>query len=126
MSLLEQNTTRKKRVDEKTLQLELENNNEGKEYEVEAIRDSVVYAKELESGQLPCLYYLISWKDFLEEENTWELTLAIHHLRRLVTTFHKENLNKQTATSTSVNIALSTSRTTVKLGARNSKQMWTS
>ena len=60
VSLLEQDTTRKGRVDEKTSQLEFEDDGEGEEYEVEAIRDSAVYAKELESGQLPDLYYLIS------------------------------------------------------------------
>ena len=69
MSLLEQDTTRKGRVDEKTSQLEFEDDGEGEEYEVEAICDSAVYAKESESGQLPGLYYLISWKGFPEEEN---------------------------------------------------------
>ena len=122
MSLLEQNTTRKGRVDEKTSQLEFEDNDEGEEYEVEAIRDSAVYAKESESGQLPGLYYLISWKGFPEEENTWEPASAIQHLRRLVSTFHKENPDKPTATSTPVDTAPPTARPTVKPGARNNKR----
>ena len=72
MSLLEQDTNRKRRVEKKTLQLEFQDNDEGEDYEVEAIRNSAVYAKKLESDQLPGLYYLISWKYFPEEENTWE------------------------------------------------------
>ena len=72
MSLLEQDTTRKERVDEKTSQLDFQEDGKGEEYKVEAIRDSEIYARESESGQFPGLYYLISWKDFPEEENTWE------------------------------------------------------
>ena len=122
MSLLEQDTTRKGRVDEKTSQLEFEDNDEGEEYEVEAIRNSVVYAKESESGQLPGLYYLISWKDFPEEENTWEPASVIQQLRRLVNTFYKENPDQPTATSTPVNTAPTTARPTVKPGAQSNKQ----
>ena len=44
--------------------------NKGREYKVEAICDSAVYAKESESGHLLGLYYLISWKGYPEEENT--------------------------------------------------------
>ena len=51
----------------------------GEEYEVDGIRDSAVYARE-SVGQLPGLYYLISWKDYFEEKNTWELASAIQHL----------------------------------------------
>ena len=105
-----------------TSQLKFEDNGEGKEYEVEAIRDNAVYDKESESGQLPGLYYLISWKDFPEEENTWEPASAIQHLRRLVSTFHKKNPDKPTATSTPVDTAPLMARPTVKPGARNNKQ----
>ena len=70
MSLLEQDTTRKGRVDKKTLQLEFQDDGEGKEYEFEAILNNVVYAKESDSGQLFGLYNLIFWKEFPEEENT--------------------------------------------------------
>ncbi len=57
MSLLEQDTTRKGRVDKTTSRLEFENEDD-EEYEVEAIRDSAVYTRELE-GHLPGLYYLV-------------------------------------------------------------------
>lgn len=61
MSLLEQDTIRKRRVDESTTQLELEaGDGEGDEYEFEGIRDSAVYARESENGHLPGLYYLVS------------------------------------------------------------------
>ena len=122
MSLLEQDITRKGRVDKKTSQLEFEDDGEGKKYEVEAIRKSAVYTKESESGQLSGLYYLISWKGFSEEENTWEPASAIQHLRRLVSTFHKENPDKPTATSTPVDTAPPTARPTVKPGDRNNKR----
>ena len=122
MFLLEQDTTRKERVDEKTLQLEFEENIEDKEYEVETICDSAVYTKEFESGQLPSLYYLIFWKNFLKDENTWKLASAMQHLRRLVNTFHKENPDKPTLTFTPVDIAPPTARPIVKPGAQNSKR----
>ena len=59
MSLLEQDITRKGRVDKKTLPLEFEDNGKSEEYEAEAICDSAVNVKGLESSQLPGLYYLI-------------------------------------------------------------------
>ena len=61
ISLLEQDTTRKGRVDEKTAeQLEFEAGGNNEEYKVEGICDSAVYARELEAGYLLGLYYLVS------------------------------------------------------------------
>ena len=51
------------------MQLEFETGN-NKEYKVDGIWDSAVYARELATGQLPRLYYLVLWKSYLEEENT--------------------------------------------------------
>ena len=59
VSLLEQDTTRQEQVDERVEELELEAGN-SKEYVVKAIWDSAIYASELESGQLPGLYYLVA------------------------------------------------------------------
>ena len=52
---------------------------DNKEYEVDGIRDSAVYARE-SAGQLLGLYYLVLWKGYPEEENTWEPASAIQHL----------------------------------------------
>ena len=57
---------------------ELDVGNDGsEEYEVEAIWDSAVYANKSESGHLPRLYYLVVWKSYPEEENTWEPLSAV-------------------------------------------------
>lgn len=74
MSLLEQNTLKKGRIDEMS-QPELERSSR-KEYEINAIYDSKVYANESE-GYLPGLYYLVSWKDYSKEENIKKPTLTI-------------------------------------------------
>ena len=77
---------------------------DNKEYKVESIKDSAVYAKE-SAGQLLELYYLVLWKGYPEKENTWEPALAIHHLQRLVTAYHKVNPEKPTAISVPVDTA---------------------
>ena len=65
--LLEQNFTKKGRINKFPIsEFEVSDN---KEYEVKAIRDNVVYAKEAD-GYLPKLYYLVAYKGYLEEENT--------------------------------------------------------
>ena len=69
MTFLEQDTTRKGRVDENDA-TELDAGNDSREYKVEAIWDSAVYARESESGHLLGLYYLVSWQGYPEEENT--------------------------------------------------------
>ena len=112
MSLLEQDTTRKGRVDDENV--ELDAGDENGEYEVEAIRDSEVYARESESGHLPGLYYLVSWKGYPEEENTWEPASAVQHLRKLISSFHKDHPDKPTATSPAINTAPPMARLTVK------------
>ncbi len=63
VSQMKQNTTRKGLVDKTTSRLDFESVGDGKKYEVEAICDGAVYAKESDSGHhLPGLYYLVSWK----------------------------------------------------------------
>ena len=89
-----------------------------KEYKVEAIRDSAVYANESESGHLPGLYYLVAWKDYPKEENTWELLSAVQHLKKLISSFHKDHLEKPTATSPPIDSALPMGRPTVKPTAK--------
>ena len=64
MSLLEQDTIRKKQIDkalpklEKNLKFEAKSN---KKYEIEVIIDSVVYGQQAnDSDQIPGLYYFVS------------------------------------------------------------------
>ena len=92
---------------------ELDASDNGK-YEVEAIRDSAIYARESESGHLPGLYYLMSWKGYPEEENTWEPASTVQHLRKLISLFHKDYLDKPMATSLAIDTAPPMARPTVK------------
>lgn len=39
-------------------------------FKIEIIYNSAVYNRELENGHFSDLYYLIFWKDYLEEKNT--------------------------------------------------------
>ena len=85
-----------------------------KEYEMEAIRDSAVYAKEAD-GHLLGLYYLVVWKGYLEEENTWEPSSAVMHLQKMVSTFHKDHPEKPTATSAPLDSAPPMAKPTTQL-----------
>ena len=70
MSLLKYDTTMKRRVDKKIAeQLEFETSGNNKEYKVENICDSAVYARESEAGYLTNLYYLVFWKDYPKDES---------------------------------------------------------
>ena len=114
VSLLEQDITRKGQVDENATELDAGEDDSG-EYEVEAIWNSAIYAKKSELGHLPGLYYLVSWKDYPKEENTWEPASAVQHLKKLIRSFHKDHPDKLTATSAAINIAPPMARTTAKL-----------
>ena len=117
MSLLEQNTTNKGQVDkialpeaEKDMEFEVGGD---KEYEVKAIINSVVYGQQAKNNQMPGLYYLVLWKGYLKEENTWKPSLAIIHLQKLISTFHKEHLEKPTAIFLFLNFVLPIAKPTV-------------
>ncbi len=128
MSLLEQDITKKGQVDETTSRLKFESDNNSEKYKVEAICDSKVYAKELDSGQLQGLYYLVSWKSYLEEENTWEPASAVLHLHKLISIFHLDHPDKPTATSPPIHstspMARLTVRPTVRPEASSTKQKY--
>lgn len=82
MSLLEQDTTRKGQINKELANFEPDSEldiRNDKDYEVESIRNSAVFAKEAQS-QLSDLYYLISYQNFPEEEDMWELALAVLYL----------------------------------------------
>ena len=59
VSLLEQDTTKEKRVHKENAE-ELDAGDDSGEYEVETIWDSTVYARKSESSHLAGLYYMIS------------------------------------------------------------------
>ncbi len=123
ISLLEQDTTRKGRVDKTTSRLEFENKGDGKGYEVEAIFDSAVYAKKLDSGHhLPDLYYLVSWKSYPKEENTWEPALAVLYFRKFISIFYRGHPEKPIATSPLIDFAPPMARPTVRLEALITKR----
>ena len=85
---------------------------DNKEYKMEAIRNSVVYAKEADE-HLPGLYYLVAWKGYPEEKNTLEPFLAVMHLRKMVSTFHKDHPEKPTAISALLDSAPPMARSTI-------------
>ena len=118
MSLLEQDTTKKERVDKKVTELDFEADN-SKEYEVKGIWDSAVYAIKSELGHLSGLYYLVAWKGYLEKKNTWKSVSAVQYLRKLIRSFHKDHPEKPTATFLPVNSALPMGRPTIKPTAKS-------
>ena len=67
VSLLEQDTPLKERIDKKVSKLDAGNKN-SEENKVEIIRDSAVYTRKSE-GHLPGLYYLVAWKSYPKKDN---------------------------------------------------------
>ena len=68
MSLLEQNTNRKRQVNKNNITKLDAGNNEGNKYKMKAICNSAVYIKE-STGYLLRLYYLVFLKNYLKKEN---------------------------------------------------------
>ena len=93
-------------------------NKDSKDYKVEAIWDSTVYTNELESSHLSGLYYLIAWKGYPKEENTWEPSSTVQHLKKLISSFHKDHPEKPTATSPPIDFAPPMARPTIKPTAK--------
>ena len=106
-------------MDEQVIELEA---GDSKEYKVEAIQDSAIYASKSESGQLPGLYYLIAWKGYPEEKNTWESSSAVQHPKKLINSFHKDHPEKLTATSPPIDSASPMARPTVRPTRLKQKQ----
>ena len=102
MSLLKQDTIRKKQVDkillklEKELEFEIRGN---KKYELKVIINSAIYGQQANSHQISGFYYLVFWKGYLEEKNTWKPSSIVKHFQKLISIFYKEYLKKPTATS---------------------------
>lgn len=97
--------------------LVFKNNNKSKEYKVEAIFNSTFYFKISENGHFPDLYYLILYKKFFQEENTWKPVFAIQHLSKFVNNFHKYYPKKFIVIFPLIYLILLTARLTVRLEA---------
>ena len=78
ISLLELDPTKKEQMNDTQLEFEFEAS-DNKEDMVDSIGDIAIHVREL-AGQLPGLYYLVLWKSYPEEKNTWELILVIQYL----------------------------------------------
>ena len=128
MLLLEQDITKKRRVNKNNVTKWNVGSNEGNKYKLKAICDSAVYARELKSGHLPGLYYLVFWKDYLKEENNREPYSAIQYLRKLISLFYKVHLDKPIAISKVIDTALPIARPTIKPAAKpttlKQKRVW--
>ena len=98
MLLLEQDTPRKKQVDDNVIKLEFDISN-SEEYKVEAIWDNAIYAIKLGSNHLLGLYYLMACKGYSKEKNIWKPVLAVQYLRKLISLLDKDHPKKPTATS---------------------------
>ena len=102
-------------MEEEVRQIEFDaGDDESGEYNVEAIWDKIVYMRESESGHLPGLYYLVLWKGYSEEKNTWKPVLAVQHLKKPISLFYKDHPDKSTATSPTINTTPPMARPTVK------------
>lgn len=66
-------------MDETASQIELDKD-DNKKYVVDVICNSKVYAKKSDSNHPLGLYYLVSWKSYLDKENHWEPVLAMQYL----------------------------------------------
>lgn len=59
---------------------------DSKKYEVEAIYNSIIYSNK-SKNHLSGFYYLVLWKNYLEEENNWEPALLVLHLCKIISIF---------------------------------------
>lgn len=121
MSMLEQDTTMKEPMDETIAKLYLDKGN-NKEYKVETIWDSTVYAKKSKvGGHLLGFYYLVLWRDYPEKKNTWKPALAIQHLWRLVIRFHKKHLKTEMTILSLINTTSLMAKPIIRLEDSNIK-----
>ena len=92
-----------------------------KKYKLKTIKDGTVYVKKTEDYLLE-LYYLVFWKSYLEEKNTWESFSAIMHLQKIISTFHKNQPKKPMATLSLLDFAPLMAKLSVKLVKPSAKQ----
>lgn len=112
MSLLERDTTKKEQVNKKVTELKFKAG-KSKEYKVKAIYNNGVYAKKTKV-HLPGVYYLITWKDYLKDENIEEFLLAVQQFKKLICYFHEKQPKKSIITFLPINSTLPIAKSTVK------------
>lgn len=74
----------------------------------------MIYAKESKADHLPRFYYLVLWKSYSKEKNTWEPASSVQHFQKVVGNFFKDNPDQPTATFLLVEKAQARARFTMK------------
>lgn len=98
MSLLKQIITIKRQIN-KLLKLKLKLDIKVNiKYKIKIINNSAIYITKT-IYQVLRLYYLISWKDYLEDKNTLDPASAIMYLQKIANNFHKNHPKKLPTTS---------------------------
>ena len=92
-----------------------------KKYEIEIIKDNIVYAKKAER-HLQGLYYLFSWKSNLEKKSTWEPSSTIMQFWKMIFIFYKNHPKKPRAISLPFDFTLSMAKPLVKQVRPSAKQ----
>ena len=122
MSLLKKDTTKKRRMNKLFSEPEPEfDAGNNKEYKVEVIKNSVIYAKKAE-GHLPGLYYLISWKRCSEKKKIWKPFFTVMQLWKIISTFHKDHPEKPMTNSSCLDSALPMAKLLIKPVNSSAKQ----
>lgn len=114
MLLLEQDSTREEQVNKLLGPEPKLDAGKEKEYEIEAIRDTAVYANNAAGGQIPWLYYLVSWKKYLKNESIWETTSALMHLWKMINSYYKDHPEKSPAMFSPIDSALPMAKPIIK------------
>ena len=120
LSLLEQDLIKKAQV-VKLQELEQEESldiRNDKQYKIEIIYNSKIYPKKKTIDQLQKLYYLVSWKSYREEKNTWEPVLVVIYLCKMINTFYKNYLDKLIEMLPPLDFALPIAKLTTKSTAK--------
>ena len=101
----------------------LDAGNKSGKYKVEVIWDNAVYARKSKPGHLLSFYYLISWKRYQEEKNTWEPVLAVQYLKKLISSFYKDHSDKPIVTFLAIDTTSPMARPTAK-PTKSLKRKW--
>lgn len=114
MLLLEQNITRKEQI-----KIFIESNKgNNKEYEVEIIYNSTIYAKESEKKHLSNFYYLVLWESY-PKKNPRKIALIMLYFDKLISTFHYCYSEKLTASFLPIIFFLPMARLIIRLIIRS-------